>query len=61
MTGDEWLAAASADAERRQLHGLAPLLQALGAATRVLRAAEWNQYAAAGPQEPNKRDDAPDA
>jgi hypothetical protein len=61
MTGDQWLAAAKADAARRQLHGLAPLLKALAEATRALRAAEWNQHAATRPQTPNQIDDAPDA
>ena len=61
MTGDAWLAAAKADAARRQLHGLAPLLEALAAATRALRAAEWNQHAAIQPQEPHQTNDAPDA
>jgi hypothetical protein len=61
MTGDAWLAAAKADAARRQLHGLAPLLKALATATRALRAAEWNQHAASRPQEPNQTHDVPDA
>lgn len=61
MTGDGWLAAARADAARRQLDGLAPLLQALASATRALRAAEWNQHAVTRPQEPDPSHDAPDA
>lgn len=50
MTGDEWLNAAKADAARRQLAHLEPLLTALAAATRALRAAEWNQHAATRPR-----------
>lgn len=40
MTVDAWLAAALADAERRGLAALAPLLTTLGKATAALRAAE---------------------
>lgn len=42
---ERWLAAAEADAERRGLPELKPLLQGLAAATRVLRAAAWNDRA----------------
>ena len=45
MTVDRWLAAAVADAERRGLPELKPLLQCLAAATTALRAAEWNDRA----------------
>lgn len=45
MTLDEWLGAASEDAERRQLPELVPRLAALAAATRRLRAAAWNREA----------------
>jgi hypothetical protein len=38
---DAWLRAAIADAERRGLVDLKPLLETLAAATRALRAAEW--------------------
>jgi hypothetical protein len=41
MTIEAWLAAAAADAERRGLPDLKPLLEALGQATRVLRAAKF--------------------
>jgi hypothetical protein len=41
----EWLAAAKADADRRQLPELKPLLDALAAATRELRGATWNRHA----------------
>jgi hypothetical protein len=42
---ERWLAAAEADADRRSLPELKPLLQALAASTAVLRAAEWNERA----------------
>lgn len=41
MTVDAWLAMAIADAERRGLAELKPLLETLAAATRTLRAVEW--------------------
>ncbi len=45
MTVDRWLAAAEADAERRGMPELKPLLQGLAAATTALRAAAWNERA----------------
>ena len=42
MTVERWLAAAEADAERRGMPELKPLLQGLAAATRALRAGDWN-------------------
>ena len=45
MTIEEWLRAASEDAERRQLPELTPRLAALAAATRQLRGASWNREA----------------
>jgi hypothetical protein len=42
MTIDDWLDSACADADRRELPDLKPLLGALAQATRVLRAADWN-------------------
>jgi hypothetical protein len=42
---DCWLAAALADAERRGLAELKPLLEALAQATRALRAADFNDDA----------------
>jgi len=39
---DEWLKQACADAERRNLPQLAPLLETLARATRILREADWN-------------------
>ncbi len=41
---EAWLQAAIADAERRGLPELKPLLETLAQATRQLRAAEWNNY-----------------
>ena len=51
MTTEDWLAWASADADRRALPELKPLLTALAAATRALRAADWNEDASRGPRE----------
>lgn len=41
---DAWLRAAVADAERRGLPELKPLLEGLARSTRQLRAADWNQH-----------------
>jgi len=43
MDVDDWLKAAIADAERRGLTELRPLLETLAHATRVLRGADWNE------------------
>jgi len=48
MTIDAWLQAATADAERRGLSDLKPILETLAKATAALRAADFNS--AAGPQ-----------
>jgi len=45
MTIEEWLKAAIADAERRGLPELKPLLEALAQATRALRAARFGGQA----------------
>ena len=45
MSVERWLAAAEADAERRGMPELKPLLQGLAAATTALRAAEWSERA----------------
>ena len=42
MTIDAWLQAALADAERRGLPDLKPLLEALARATKLLREADFN-------------------
>ena len=39
---DEWLTAAQADADRRGLTQLKPLLRVLASATETLRKAPWN-------------------
>jgi hypothetical protein len=41
---EAWLRAAVADAERRGLPELKPLLEGLAQSTRQLRAARWNDY-----------------
>lgn len=45
MTVDRWLTAALADAERRGLPELTPLLQGLASSITALRAADWNERA----------------
>ncbi len=56
MSVERWLAAAEADAERRGMPELKPLLQGLAAATTALRAADWNDrgdaFAAPAPAPP---------
>lgn len=49
---DAWLQAAIADAERRGLPQLRPLLEGLAGSTRQLRAAEWNDYVPADGRRP---------
>jgi hypothetical protein len=41
----DWLASAEADAERRGLPDLKPVLRLFAQATSALRAAEWNDLA----------------
>jgi hypothetical protein len=43
MTINEWLAMASADAQKRGLPDLVPALEGLAKATQQLRAADWNE------------------
>ena len=50
MTTEDWLAWASADADRRALPELKPLLAALAGAMRALRAADWNEDATRDPR-----------
>ncbi len=45
MTLVDWLEQAKADARRRNLPELAPLLESLATATETLRAAEWLDHA----------------
>jgi hypothetical protein len=45
MTIARWLAAAEADADRRGLPELKPLLRGLAASTTALRAGDWNDRA----------------
>jgi hypothetical protein len=42
MTIKTWLEAAAQDAERRNLPGLRPMLEALARSTSALRSADWN-------------------
>ncbi len=46
MTVEDWLHAAMADAERRGLPDLIPILETLARATASLRTADWNDDAA---------------
>ena len=52
---DTWKAWAIADADRRGLHALQPILEALAASTARLRATAW-QPAADSPQPPDSPD-----
>lgn len=45
MTVDTWLQVAIADAEKRGLPALKPLLEALAKSTKALRAADFNDNA----------------
>jgi hypothetical protein len=45
MTIDQWLEAAQADADRRGLPALKPLLETLARTTNALRAADFNERA----------------
>jgi hypothetical protein len=47
MTIDDWLQAALAEADRHKLPALRPLLEALGRSIHGLRAADFNDDAAA--------------
>jgi hypothetical protein len=51
MTIDSWLQAAIADAERRGQPELKPILETLAAATRALRAADFNDDASGRQQQ----------
>lgn len=45
MTIDDWYEHAQADAERRGLPGLRPLLEALADSARALRSVDWESLA----------------
>ena len=49
MTVSEWLEWAKADADKRGLPDLVPLLDGLAQATERLRAADWNDDASTQP------------
>lgn len=53
MTIAEWLAQAKADAQKRNLPELIPLLEGLAKATEQLRNADWND----SPDQDTPRDD----
>jgi len=55
MTLDQWLEAAQADAERRGLPALKPLLDTLARTTKALRAADFNERADAGTDAPSPK------
>jgi hypothetical protein len=50
MTIESWLKAAIADAEKRGLPELKPILEALARSTQALRAADFNDDASGGLQ-----------
>lgn len=55
MTIESWLKAAIADAERRGLPELKPILEALARSTQALRAADFNDDASGQPSEDASR------
>jgi hypothetical protein len=57
MTIAEWLADAKADAKKRGLPELAPMLDGLAQATERLRAADWNDNADKDPCDAIESDD----
>ena len=52
----EWLASAKADAQKRGLPDLVPLLEGVARATELLRAADWNERADRDPQNTGEHD-----
>ena len=58
MTIAEWLAQAKADAEKRGLPELMPMLDGLARATEQLRAADWNDNADQDPFDSSRGDEA---
>ena len=62
MTSESWLQAAIADAERRGLPELKPILEALARSTQALRAADFNDDASVAirnPQSPIRNPQSP--
>ena len=62
MTSESWLQAAIADAERRGLPELKPILEALARSTQALRAADFNDDASVAirnPQSPVRNPQSP--
>jgi hypothetical protein len=53
MTIASWLQAAVADAERRGLSELKPILEGLARSTTALRAADFNDDASGSPTQPS--------
>jgi hypothetical protein len=51
MTIEDWLAGACADAERRGLADLKPLLESLAESTKALRRAGWDEGGRAGAEQ----------
>lgn len=54
---DQWLADALADATRRGLPDLVPLLESLAQSTVQLRRADWNEDASDAPMPPGAREE----
>jgi hypothetical protein len=57
MKLDDWLAAAVADAERRGLPDLKPVLEGLARATAALRSADFNDDASGAAPAPDRHGD----
>ena len=57
MTVAEWLALAKADADKRKLPDLGPLLDGLAKATEQLRRADWNENPLTPTPSKHDRDD----
>jgi hypothetical protein len=55
MTLDDWMNSAAADADRRRLPALKPLLEALGRSLQALRASDVNDDAAPPPRQTGGR------
>jgi len=55
MDINDWLAAATADARKRQMPELVPLLESLAASTTALRKADAEDRAASSAEPPKER------